>query len=282
MPPLTAGRGRDGARGRARRALGGRVRAHRAEPARGRHDRAGAPRAPARRLARRAEGAAPDSRAPDPRGPRPARAVRREGRQPAGLRARRRPARACSRTSPNRCGASSTSRSRRPSIERIRPLLAGFDRLDAPRVSPASSRRAALLVMEEVARRQRDRGAAARRPAARRRASCSRATTSRSSARASSTPTRTRATCAGPTAQVWFLDFGMVGELDPDVRLLLLLLVMAFWRDDAPFLAETLLMLSGPEAPAGLDLGGARAGSPGAPRPCTARIAGRDRARPRS
>jgi predicted unusual protein kinase regulating ubiquinone biosynthesis (AarF/ABC1/UbiB family) len=35
---------------------------------------------------------------------------------------------------------------------------------------------------------------------------------------------------------------------------MLLLLVMAFWRDDAPFLAETLLMLSGPEAPAGLDL----------------------------
>ena len=29
---------------------------------------------------------------------------------------------------------------------------------------------------------------------------------------------------------------------------------MAFWRDDAPFLAETLLMLSGPEAPAELDL----------------------------
>ncbi|MDX6542030.1 MAG: ubiquinone biosynthesis protein, partial [Gaiellales bacterium] len=55
--------------------------------------------------------------------------------------------------------------------------------------------------------------------------------------------------------QVWFLDFGMVGELEPDVRLLLLLLVMAFWRDDAPFLAETLLTLAGPEAPAGLDLG---------------------------
>ena len=51
--------------------------------------------------------------------------------------------------------------------------------------------------------------------------------------------------------EIWFLDFGMVGELDPDIRLLLLLLVMAFWRDDAPFLAETLLMLSGPEVPAG-------------------------------
>ena len=54
--------------------------------------------------------------------------------------------------------------------------------------------------------------------------------------------------------QIWFLDFGMVGELDPDIRLLLLLLVMAFWRDDAPFLAETLLMLSGPAVPAGLNL----------------------------
>src|SRR4029077_10865426 len=53
--------------------------------------------------------------------------------------------------------------------------------------------------------------------------------------------------------QVWFLDFGMVGELEPDIRLMLLLMVMAFWRDDAPFLAETLLMLSGPEVRLGLD-----------------------------
>ena len=41
----------------------------------------------------RAQGAAPECRAADPRGPRAAGAVRGEGRQPAGLRARRRPAR---------------------------------------------------------------------------------------------------------------------------------------------------------------------------------------------
>jgi predicted unusual protein kinase regulating ubiquinone biosynthesis (AarF/ABC1/UbiB family) len=46
----------------------------------------------------------------------------------------------------------------------------------------------------------------------------------------------------------------MVGELDADVRVLLLLLVMAFWREDAPFLAETLMMLAGPGVPAGLDM----------------------------
>ena len=62
-------------------------------PARSGHDRAGSPRAAAGRLRGRRQGAAAGGGAPDPRRPRAARAVRGEGGQPPGLRARGRPAR---------------------------------------------------------------------------------------------------------------------------------------------------------------------------------------------
>ena len=139
------------------------------------------------------------------------------------------------------------------SIERIRPLLAAFDRLDAPRVhADLSTRR--LLVMQEVAGVGVAEAAPeeARREAARQLLSCYyEQVLGEGFFHADPHPGNLR----WADGQVWFLDFGMVGELEPDVRLLLLLLVMAFWRDDAPFLAETLLMLSGPDVPAALDLG---------------------------
>ena len=37
---------------------------------------------------------------------------------------------------------------------------------------------------------------------------------------------------------MYFLDFGMVGEVEPRMRELMLLLLLAFWREDAAFLAE--------------------------------------------
>jgi ubiquinone biosynthesis protein len=138
------------------------------------------------------------------------------------------------------------------SIERIRPLLADFGRLNAPHVHLEISTRR-LLVMEEVAGVSVREAAPeeARREAARELLSCYyQQVLGEGFFHADPHPGNLR----WADGQVWFLDFGMVGELDPDVRLLLLLLVMAFWRDDAPFLAETLLMLSGPEAPAGLDI----------------------------
>jgi predicted unusual protein kinase regulating ubiquinone biosynthesis (AarF/ABC1/UbiB family) len=52
---------------------------------------------------------------------------------------------------------------------------------------------------------------------------------------------------------IYFLDLGMVGEVTPDVREKVLLLLLAFWQEDVPFLAEILLMLS-PEVPESLDL----------------------------
>jgi predicted unusual protein kinase regulating ubiquinone biosynthesis (AarF/ABC1/UbiB family) len=52
---------------------------------------------------------------------------------------------------------------------------------------------------------------------------------------------------------VYFLDCGMVGEVEPRVRELMLLLVMAFWQGDDAFLAEIVLQLSGEEVPEDLD-----------------------------
>jgi predicted unusual protein kinase regulating ubiquinone biosynthesis (AarF/ABC1/UbiB family) len=56
---------------------------------------------------------------------------------------------------------------------------------------------------------------------------------------------------------IYFLDLGMVGEVTPDVRERVLLLLLAFWQEDVPFLAEILLMLA-PELPEKLDLDGFR------------------------
>jgi ubiquinone biosynthesis protein len=45
--------------------------------------------------------------------------------------------------------------------------------------------------------------------------------------------------------KIYFLDFGMVGELEPEIRELMIVLILAFWRDDPSFLTEAILMLSG-------------------------------------
>ena len=53
---------------------------------------------------------------------------------------------------------------------------------------------------------------------------------------------------------VYFLDFGMVGEVDPRIRELVLMLVMAFWQEDDEFLAEVVLQLADQELPEEFDL----------------------------
>ena len=83
-------------------------------------------------------------------------------------------------------------------LERMRDVLEPYDRLAVPACTP-SSRRARLLVMDEIVGRRAPRGAGRRRSAARRRGSCSRRTTGRCCATASSTPTRIPATCSGGT-----------------------------------------------------------------------------------
>jgi ubiquinone biosynthesis protein len=54
--------------------------------------------------------------------------------------------------------------------------------------------------------------------------------------------------------KIYLLDLGMVGELGPEVREVLVLLLLAFARDDAKFLAEAILLLAGEERRADLDL----------------------------
>jgi ubiquinone biosynthesis protein len=55
---------------------------------------------------------------------------------------------------------------------------------------------------------------------------------------------------------IYFLDFGMVGELGADVRELLMLLLMAFWQEDVGFLSDVTLMLAGEDQRADIDLDG--------------------------
>ena len=59
--------------------------------------------------------------------------------------------------------------------------------------------------------------------------------------------------------RLYFLDLGMVGQVEDDVRPLILLLVLAFWQGDADFLADVMLLLAGDEPPAELDLESLRA-----------------------
>lgn len=44
--------------------------------------------------------------------------------------------------------------------------------------------------------------------------------------------------------RIFFLDFGMVGEIGPDLRQNMMMLLMAFWQEDVGFLMDVTLMLS--------------------------------------
>ena len=56
--------------------------------------------------------------------------------------------------------------------------------------------------------------------------------------------------------KIYLLDLGMVGELGPELREILVLLLLAFARDDPKFLAEAMLMLAGEERREDVDLSG--------------------------
>jgi ubiquinone biosynthesis protein len=55
--------------------------------------------------------------------------------------------------------------------------------------------------------------------------------------------------------KIYFLDFGMIGELGPEVRELLMLLLMAFWQEDVGFLSDVTLMLAGEDQRSDIDIG---------------------------
>ena len=52
---------------------------------------------------------------------------------------------------------------------------------------------------------------------------------------------------------IYLLDLGMVGEVDAGMRESLLLLLLAFWREDTAFLAEAMLALATGPPPADFD-----------------------------
>jgi ubiquinone biosynthesis protein len=52
---------------------------------------------------------------------------------------------------------------------------------------------------------------------------------------------------------IYLLDLGMVGTLDEEKRGLLLLLLLAFWREDADFLADVLMMLGEAHGEVGME-----------------------------
>ncbi len=54
--------------------------------------------------------------------------------------------------------------------------------------------------------------------------------------------------------KIYFLDFGMVGEIGPEIRENLMLLLMAFWQEDVQFLTDVTLMLAGGVDRADLDV----------------------------
>jgi ubiquinone biosynthesis protein len=59
--------------------------------------------------------------------------------------------------------------------------------------------------------------------------------------------------------RIYFLDFGMVGEIGPDLRENLMLLLMSFWQEDVAFLSDVTLMLAGGAERADLDVAGFQA-----------------------
>jgi ubiquinone biosynthesis protein len=53
---------------------------------------------------------------------------------------------------------------------------------------------------------------------------------------------------------IYFLDFGMVGEVGPEMRENLMLVLMAFWQEDVGFLTDVSLMLAGASDRSDLDV----------------------------
>jgi ubiquinone biosynthesis protein len=128
-------------------------------------------------------------------------------------------------------------------IERLREVLAPYSRLEVPRVHETytSSR---LLVMEEI------RGVPLREAPA----GAEREEAARQLIEAYYHQILTDGFFhADPHPgnllwwqdRIYFLDLGMVGEVPPEVRELVMLLLLAFWQEDVPFLADVVLMLGG-------------------------------------
>jgi predicted unusual protein kinase regulating ubiquinone biosynthesis (AarF/ABC1/UbiB family)/nucleotide-binding universal stress UspA family protein len=138
-------------------------------------------------------------------------------------------------------------------LERMRAALAPYGRLAVPRLHAEYSS-ARLLVMEDVQGRpiaEVERGPATREAARQLLESFYTQVMNDGFFHADPHP----GNLLWWNDRVYFLDLGMVGELDADVRDLVLLLVLAFWREDPAFVAEAMLLLAGEQSRSDIDLG---------------------------
>jgi predicted unusual protein kinase regulating ubiquinone biosynthesis (AarF/ABC1/UbiB family)/nucleotide-binding universal stress UspA family protein len=139
-------------------------------------------------------------------------------------------------------------------IERMSGVIAGYDRLAVPRVyGDLSSSR--LLVMEEIQGlpiSQAPEGAARKAAARQLLESYYKQILIDGFFHADPHP----GNLMWWNDRIYFLDFGMVGEVDPTVREQLMLVLMAFWQEDVAFLTDVTLMLAGAIDRAELDVKG--------------------------
>ena len=128
-------------------------------------------------------------------------------------------------------------------IERMRSVLGSYERLDVPAVyGDLSSSR--LLVMEEIQGipiRDAPEGTARKEAARQLLESYYRQILTEGFFHADPHP----GNLMWWKDRIYFLDFGMTGELGPEMRENLMLLLLAFWQEDVPFLADVTLMLAG-------------------------------------
>ena len=54
--------------------------------------------------------------------------------------------------------------------------------------------------------------------------------------------------------KIYFIDFGMVGDVGPELREHLILMLMAFWQEDVAFLSDVVLMISGSDKGSDIDV----------------------------
>jgi predicted unusual protein kinase regulating ubiquinone biosynthesis (AarF/ABC1/UbiB family) len=54
--------------------------------------------------------------------------------------------------------------------------------------------------------------------------------------------------------KIYFIDFGMVGEVGPELREFLILMLLAFWQEDVAFLADVVLMIAGADQRPDIDV----------------------------
>ena len=141
-------------------------------------------------------------------------------------------------------------------LERMRAVLAGFERLAVPRVH-ADLSTARLLVMEEI------QGVPmADAPPGEARAAAGRqlleAFYQQVLAEGFFHADPHPGNLMWADDKIYLLDLGMVGEIDCELRESLMLMLLAFWQEDAEFLAELMLALAPGRPPRDLDLGAYR------------------------